>query len=202
GGGSDGDDVLLYQIPDRSSCATCHGEAPAAVLGVATRQLNGPGNYGRNRTNQIDAMDAIGLFGDTRGPKALAELPRLAGPTDKNASLEERARSYLDTHCAACHQPGGWTSPEITFDLRVETPFAETQLCGERALFPYPANTGDYRIDPGRPDNSNLLGRLSVEGVGEVGEMPPLGRSTVDPVGTALIRDWIRSLEGCPEPDQ
>jgi hypothetical protein len=40
---------------------------------------------------------------------------------------------------------------------------------------------------------------MGVEGVGEIGEMPPLGRSIADQEGIALIRAWIESMSVCPE---
>lgn len=190
--------AISYQFPDRYSCTTCHGDAPGEVIGLRTRQLNGRYDYGGVRANQLEALESIGVFA---APLAgdVDELARQPNPFGKKGTLEERARAYLDTHCASCHQPGGWTAGDINLDLRYETPLAETNLCGERSLYPYPSGTGQYRLRPGKPEESNILGRMGVEGVGEIGEMPPLGRSIADRPGIALVREWIESMSACPE---
>ena len=190
--------AISYQFPDRYSCTTCHGDAPGEVIGLRTRQLNGRYDYDGVRANQLEALESIGVF-TAPLPEDVDALPRQPNPFGKKGTLEQRARAYLDTHCASCHQPGGWTAGDINLDLRYETHLAETNLCGERSLYPYPSGTGQYRLRPGKPEESNILGRMGVEGVGEIGEMPPLGRSIADQEGIALIRAWIESMSVCPE---
>src|SRR5204862_352545 len=59
-----------------------------------------------------------------RAPAAeLASHPKLA---DESASLEARARAYLDVNCAICHHPGGPAPGSM--DMRIETPLAKTGL--------------------------------------------------------------------------
>ncbi len=48
---------------------------------------------------------------------------------------------------------------------------------------------------PGAPERSVLLARIEAEGGAR---MPPLGRTTVDTTGAALIGEWIASLQSCP----
>src|SRR5690606_20806987 len=128
---------IQYQFPDRYSCTTCHGEAPGEVIALRTPQLNGTYDYDGVRANQLEALASISVFEPEVEPIP-AEFASQPDPLDEDAGLEPRARSYLDVHCASCHQPGGWTPSEINMDLRFETPLEETFVCNELSLYPYP----------------------------------------------------------------
>lgn len=113
-------------------------------------------------------------------------------PFDETRPLAARARAYLDIHCSACHQPGGVLKGSL--DLRFATPHARTGLfapSGRRGPEGYLP-----RLRPGRPGDSEVYRRL-----GSMGNdaMPPLGRTSVDEPGLALIRAWIESLSDPPE---
>ena len=62
-------------------------------------------------------------------PEPVDVLPSLPDPFDDSASLTDRARAYLHTNCAQCHQPGGPTSVDI--DLRYTTLLSNTNACAE-----------------------------------------------------------------------
>jgi hypothetical protein len=50
-------------------------------------------------------------------------------------------------------------------------------------------------VAPTAPERSVLLARIQAEASAR---MPPLGRTTVDAGGAAVIEEWIAGLETCP----
>ena len=180
-------------FPSGNDCLSCHTAAAGFALGLETAELNHDLTYpSTGRTaNQIDTLDAIGLF-DSPQPDPVA-LPALTDPADAAAPLAERARAYLHTNCAQCHRPNGPTPSSM--DLRYPTALTDTQACDA------PPQAGDLGLGqaarivaPGDPDHSVLLERMSHR---DANAMPPLGSNLVDDDGVALIRDWIAGLRGC-----
>ena len=62
----------------------------------------------------------------------VAKLPRLVDPYDESADLDRRARSYLQTNCAHCHQFNAGGTANIA--LGFESPLAATQTVGIRPM--------------------------------------------------------------------
>jgi uncharacterized repeat protein (TIGR03806 family) len=181
-----------HYFPSRGECVRCHTAAAGGTLGLQTAQLNRTHDYDGVSDNQLRAFEHVGLFG-TCLPARPPSLPRLADPADAGASLAARARSYLHANCAHCHRPGG-TAP-TAIDLRTETSFAATGLCD---ALPQAGDLGvaDARlVRPGHPAESILWLRPAMRGSGQ---MPPLATLVADPIGSAVIEDWIASLTGCP----
>lgn len=177
---------IAYQFPDRLTCSACHfSEQP--VIGFTPDQLSYRWDYGPATENQLVALTDVGLL-EPAAPVAT----RLVDPESDEATLEERARSWLHSNCAHCHRPGGWGAG-TGMDLRIERPLAETRLCGERT--DYYGLFGPYRIEPGFPMESGLYRRLTAEGLER---MPPVGVSVIDPTGEEVIRRWITRLADCP----
>jgi mono/diheme cytochrome c family protein len=178
-----------WHYPSPAECLQCHTSAAGRTLGLTTFQLDTDNVYGGEPENQIDHLESLGAFESP--PPRLGAYPDPA-LTD-GASLEDRARAYLAVNCSICHRPGGALDD---VDLRFSTPFAGTQLCDEPIL----RGTGDIalpqiRLTPGSPDESSLAFRMHDTGSYR---MPKIGSSVVDPEGTALIDDWIRSIGTCP----
>lgn len=185
---------IFYEYPSHDGCVTCHAEVAGIVLGPRTMQLSSEVNYEGGRQNQLAALAAIGLFREPL-PRAPEDMFAMVSPADENASLELRARSYLHGNCSHCHQPGGWSSTLINIDLRYELTLEETRICGVPVQHRIHIDDGEYVIDPGNPDNSNIYGRMTGDGTSK---MPPLGRSVPDPLGSEVVRAWIESLTECP----
>jgi uncharacterized repeat protein (TIGR03806 family) len=191
----DGDqtEVVNYYFPDRDGCLMCHAGAAGRVLGPSTLQMNRPVRYEDGGQDQLVALQAIGILDSLSADPA--ELPAMVDPADREAPIEARARSYLHGNCSHCHQPGGWTNPEILMDLRYDVPFAASSTCGEPIHHVVYRDLGEVVIDPGHPERSNMLQRmLDRRGA----SMPPTGQSLTDPAGTELVRAWIAQLRACP----
>jgi uncharacterized repeat protein (TIGR03806 family) len=190
----------VWHYPSRSQCLECHTKYAGRSLGPTTAQLNGDYTYPDGTTaNQMTKLKELGIF--DAAPKDIPGLPDFTGQA---ATLEERARSYLQTNCAICHRPGGEFS---SIDMRYVTPFANTNLCGasERDAGSVPAQ----RLVPGNPTMSALSMRMHTladvqrpDGSVSTLRMPKIGSKVVDPVGTKLIDDWITALpaDTCPPP--
>ena len=184
-----------YVVPDEGQCVTCHEanmiSRKIEPLGPRARHLNRDYDYGSGRQNQLDYLATIGYLSDL--PK-LADVPHDANWRDPSASLDARARTYLDVNCAMCHNANGvanvtglslgYATPEDHHLGICKSPEAAGPATGGRL----------FDIVPGRPDESILMYRMASTRPGVM--MPEIGRSTVDREGEALIRDWILSLKG------
>lgn len=179
-----------WYYPSRSDCLTCHTPLAGGVLGVNTRQMNRAFRYPSGGTeNQLRAWNHLGLFLTNPSNADFSALPKLARADDHAASLEARARSYLDANCANCHRPGGTVAE---FDARYETPLAQQGLLNAPVLIDEGID-GARVIAPNDRWRSILFQRVSrLDGA----RMPPLAHSARDERGLALLREWIESLPG------
>jgi uncharacterized repeat protein (TIGR03806 family) len=176
-----------HHIPSRAACQSCHLSSKR-VLGPVGQQLGRNIDLKGRLAGQLELFRQAGVLEGSTGRE------RLVDPFDATASLEKRARSYLHANCAHCHRPGGWAPASLEMDLRYDTPLADTGVCDVPAGFGKIWADGDVRIDPGAPENSNLLQRMLVD---NMGRMPPIGVSVPDTRGAAVVEDWIANLEGC-----
>jgi uncharacterized repeat protein (TIGR03806 family) len=178
--------------PDEAECLQCHTVVAGVALGPETAQLNKDFTYPQTgRTaNQLHTLDAVGMFAAAIGDPAT--LPAMPDPMDAAADLGDRARAYLHTNCAQCHQPGGPTP--VNIDLRYTTALADTNACD---ALPQAGDLGINMpkiITPGNAALSVLVARTNRRDV--VG-MPPLGSTVVDAAGVALLTDWVNGLADC-----
>ncbi len=178
-----------WHFPSRAQCLQCHTEAAGVSLGPSSAQLDRTFKYQRWGTvNQLDTWDRMGLFEQPPTQPRPAPL----APPQGDATLEERARSYLHANCSNCHRPQG-TFEGI--DLRRSTPFAATGLCNVEPEKGTLDVEGARRLVPGQPEKSLLSVRMHRL---EKGRMPQIGTSVVDSAGVELVDAWIRSLTACP----
>lgn len=185
-----------WYYPSRVDCLSCHSSAAGGVLGPKTRQLNGNLLYPNNVTdNQLRSWAHIGLFDEPPSEEEIPNLDRLAALDDTSASIELRARSYLDANCASCHRPGGVNA---LWDARFDTPLSHQGLI----YGPLVNNLGDPLgrvIFPGSEAHSVLYQRILLAG-GANFQMPPLAKNLVDHDGVEVIKEWLLSLESNPAP--
>src|SRR6185437_3113656 len=131
----------MWYYPSRQDCLTCHTGNAGYVLGVKTRQLNRNLAYPSGVTdNELRTWNHLGLFDTNLDEACLENLPKLARSDDTTRSLEDRARSYLDSNCSQCHRPRGTVA---YFDARYDTPLSKQGLINGPVLI-------DQRIDHSR----------------------------------------------------
>jgi uncharacterized repeat protein (TIGR03806 family) len=172
-----------------SDCLTCHTPNAGYVLGVNTRQLNGPFTYPATgiTDNQIRTFNRLGLFSPALDETRIAGFPKLSSLTDASAPLEDRVRSYLDVNCSECHRPGGVAN----FDARFDTPAIRQNIVNAPAAVTL--GLTDARIvAPGDTTRSVLYQRLT--SLVPTVKMPPLARNRVDPRAAQIIQNWITQI--------
>jgi mono/diheme cytochrome c family protein len=176
-----------WSYPTRDQCQTCHTPAAGGVLGLRTHQLNRdlrrPGS--EPGKNQLDTWSALGMLAP---PLASAESPAAAEIDDITASLELRARSWLDVNCAGCHRPESGLANG--FDARLSTPLPEQGLVWGEALDDLGTEDA-HLIHPGRPDASIVLRRVAAMGPLS---MPRLTSAYEDRAAQALLSAWVERI--------
>jgi hypothetical protein len=191
--------MLTWSFPSRSDCLLCHNDAVGFSLGPETRQLAIDHRYPSGVTaNQIATLEHLGLF--DAPVKPLPALPDPAAGIDATgndpATLDDRAHSYMHANCAICHRPGG-NFPGV--DMRFGVGLAAMNICnleptkGSADAMPPEAAK---RLDPGHPERSVTFTRMAT--LDGTVRMPQVATGVVDPVGTRLISDWIKSIARCP----
>lgn len=194
----DGDPVpralpgLGWIYPDRGGCLGCHGEAAGVSLGPSIAQLNreiDDGNGGM--LEQIPLLMQRGVLPtDLPPPDQLDAFP---APGDTSAPLEDRARAWLHSNCAHCHQPGGGAT--TSFDLRATIPLADAGVCDVEPGYDMEI-AGARLIAPGDPVRSIVLQRVATSL--PYLRMPPGYSQVVDDEGRQLLDDWISAMSACP----
>lgn len=166
----------VWRYPSAEDCRTCHNGHGGYILGFNAQQLN--------RTNQIEFFASRNFFESPMDPH---QLPKLAPLDDPHAPLQHRARSYLESNCVQCHQPGGRSLTD--WDARHRTPLDAAHLLGSTPVFfPPPMKV----VDPRRPLNSLLLNKVSNRTPGF--QMPPLATAVVDRQFTNVLAQWIATM--------
>ncbi|OQW73074.1 MAG: hypothetical protein BVN33_11320 [Proteobacteria bacterium ST_bin13] len=185
---------FTYTVPNVNQCAGCHATDRTKTLmpiGPKARHLNRdfPGIGGD--INQLTRLTKIGYL---LGAPSPATAPRDARFTDLTASIDARARAYLDINCAHCHSA---TGPARVSGLWLDSPTMDLRKLGT-CKPPIAAGTGTgnrvYSIVPGHPEQSIMAYRLESDDPGEM--MPENGRSLTHAEGVALIKQWIAGLKG------
>lgn len=173
-----------WTFPSQAQCLNCHTAATGRVLGLNTRQLNSNHAYAASgiTDNQLRTLNHIGLFAQDIG--SASSHGTMPNPTDSSASLESRAKAYLDTNCSVCHRPQGGTP--VNMDLRYGTALSQMNIVGVAS------SGGGTRVVAGNHGASDLWLRASSTGANR---MPPLGVSATDTQGINLLRDWINSIQ-------
>jgi len=182
-----------WVFPDEAECLQCHTVAAGVALGPETSQLNRDFTYpstGRTH-NQLESLDAVAMFSSPLQGSP-STLPSMPAPGDATADIGDRARAYLHTNCAQCHQPGGPTPVDL--DLRYTTLLPNMNACD---VAPDAGAVGiamPLILAPGDASRSVLVARVDRR---DVDGMPPLGSTIVHADGVTLLTDWINALPNC-----
>ena len=190
---------FAYAVPTSNQCAGCHAinntTREIEPIGPAPRHLNRDFAYPDGAENQLAHLTAAGYLADWPGA---GNTPRAADYLDLAATLDDRARSYLDINCAHCHNAAG-PADTSGLHLRHDTPdgpnlgFCKPPIAAG-------GGTGDrpFAITPGQPDQSILLYRMEINDPGSL--MPELGRAVRHDEGLALLTEWIGAMQArCTE---
>ncbi len=175
-----------WHFASRTECLRCHNPWSGSALAFQLPQLNRDHDYGGQNASQLETFFHIGLCTPSVPQD---KRPALADPRNISADLEQRARAYLHVNCAHCHRmhAGSAVLSKMQYDL----PLDQTTMVGYRPTQGDFGIAGVHVIAPGDPYRSALLYRVSKIGTGR---MPHIGSQMVDPVGVALLEDWIASL--------
>jgi uncharacterized repeat protein (TIGR03806 family) len=186
-----GTEAQVWSFPSRSQCTTCHTNAAGGVLGVRTHQLNRELVYPRTaRTdNQLHTWSALGMLDPPLDPAQISSYLAGVRLDDVTASLERRARSWLDSNCSNCHRPQ--TANRAGFDARLTTPASHQGFVWGEVLEGLGIPDA-YLIHPGDPLASVVFQRVAA--VGPLG-MPPLAKSRADEQAVAILSEWIRRID-------
>ena len=184
-----------YIIPNSNNCANCHGEDELIPIGPKARSLNKDYAYDSGVSNQLTHWTEVGILAGV--PSDLSTINTVPLWGDTSASLDDRARGYLDINCASCHSSAAGAAN--TSGLFLEYWRAFGREVGE-CKPPIAAGDGSgglkYAIVPGNADASILHFRMNSDEP-EI-RMPESGRSVIHTEGVQLIADWIDAME--PEP--
>ncbi|MCM8532034.1 MAG: hypothetical protein NE330_12795, partial [Lentisphaeraceae bacterium] len=176
----------IWRIPGRMECMMCHNVTGGFALGFHTRQINRDTKVFGDKQNFLTALYDHGML--NKKPTSV-DLKKKYAALNSKASLEKKARTYLDVNCSSCHSRDG-TTP-VPFDLRVYTPLEKSRL------FNRPLNNmGDKSlrvISQSNPEKSVLLKRMGA--VDGFTRMPFIGSHEVDRKAIQIISEWIQSLK-------
>ena len=188
---NDKKNLINYIVPNMMQCKGCHvSNNKFLPIGPKARNINSDYNYGNEIKNQIIKWKELGYFSSIPDYN---DIPKVQRWDDPYASLDRRARSWLDINCAHCHNEYG---PANNTGL-----FLEYEQTNQKKLgfykTPVAAGRGSghlkYDIYPGQPEKSIMVYRFESKDPGIM--MPELGRTMVHQEGLQLIKEWIASLK-------
>lgn len=180
-----------WYYPSRSDCLLCHTPNAGQQLGWQTLQMNRSFdmfNTGRP-VQQIEALSRLGYFTTAPNPDR-EQLPHFpTGIGEEEIPISVRARAYLHTNCAQCHQPGGVANASI--DLRATATLPLTNTCNQNAQENLGV-PGAKILVPGNPDASTLLLRVATSD--RTARMPQLSTFIPDNAAVDVLRRWISGI--------
>lgn len=180
-----------WNFPSRDQCLQCHSSGSGWALGPRTHQLNRDLTYPSTGVtdNQLRTWNHLGLFSPSLSESQIPGYLSGSDYEDITRSLEDRARTWIDSNCSSCHRPE--TGNRAMFDARLTIPLAQQGLINGTAADDLGV-PGAKLIKPGEPEASVVFLRAATIG-GPA--MPPLAKELVDERGLELLEEWIKRIQ-------
>ena len=187
-----GKKTLEYTVPNMNQCKGCHERSGVMTpIGPSARQLNGDFKYADGVDNQLIRWKKTNLLNGL--PDDLKIIPQLPNYENPAATLDSRAKAYLDINCAHCHNRQG---PAQTSGLFLDWKTTDSTAYGFYKT-PVAAGRGSgnllFDIVPAKPQESILVYRMESLDPGVM--MPEMSRRLQHTEGVRLIKEWIKSMK-------
>ncbi|WP_299113344.1 PQQ-dependent sugar dehydrogenase [uncultured Winogradskyella sp.] len=182
-----------WHFPSNSDCINCHNHANKGGLGLKSRYLNTDYTYNETgiTANQLVTLSHLGIIDASITDSDTPNIYTNKSLQDSNASLDEKARSYLDLNCAYCHRRDN--SIRTNYDLRVYNTLEATELLTSGILTPLGIDPNEEIVFPGDASKSILYHRINSVDVSVM--MPPISKTIIDQPAVDLIEQWINQLD-------
>ncbi|WP_299123086.1 PQQ-dependent sugar dehydrogenase [uncultured Winogradskyella sp.] len=186
----------IWHFPSNSECIDCHNEANKGGLGLKSRYLNTDYDYSTHDpngqiANQLVTLSHLGILNQSITDTDTPNLISNKSLQDSNATLDDKARSYLDLNCAYCHRHDN--DNRANFDLRYFNSLEATELLTAGILSPLGIDPNEKIVYAGDASKSILHYRMN--SVDPNVMMPPLAKSIIDQPAVDLIAAWINQLD-------
>ena len=183
-------ETITWTYPSKGDCVSCHNSVSKGTLGPRTRYLNTDYTYPSTgiSANQLVTLSHLGILDQSISDSDTPDYLTYKSGDDPMATLDEKARSYMDLNCAYCHRPG--TGNRAQFDLRLINTLEETQLLTVGVLETL-GIAGEEIVKAGDASKSIVYHRMNDTGSFS---MPPLAKNQIDDKGVSLIKEWINQL--------
>lgn len=159
-----------YKIAHTNQCMNCHQGVVDVSLGF---------NYLQLSSTRIVSIQTL------RDERKLSHPPMLNDELP-GTLVQKAGLGYIQGNCAHCHNPRGGAPHNFRH-------FANNDRYTDEPLV-MAVNATSGLIVAGAPDSSRLYNRfqgLSTPLGGTSNRMPQLGSAIVDPIGQAVLNDWI-----------
>ncbi len=182
-----------WHFPSNSDCINCHNHANKGGLGLKSRYLNTDYTYDETgiTANQLVTLSHLGIINASITDSDTPNIYTNKSLQDSNASLDEKARSYLDLNCAYCHRRDN--SIRTNYDLRVYNTLEATELLTSGILTPLGIDPNEEIVFPGDASKSILFHRMNSVDVSVM--MPPISKTIIDQPAVDLVEQWINQLD-------
>lgn len=194
-------ETLNWRHHSQSECRACHIKQTGGALAFSYENLGsmdelahaGDLNHSNLSASKAEVRSQVDWFVelsilDKRAPQGW-NIQQMVAADQADATLEQRARSYLAANCAHCHCRGGGGT--VALDLLYNN------ATGAINAVDFSATQGTFGLDapkvivPGAPERSVMYYRMATSGKGH---MPKLWTRQNDEAGLKLIHEWISSM--------
>ena len=181
-----------YVVPNLNQCKNCHiSDNKITPIGITAAQLNQRYKALQEDINQLDYFKQTGILSQFSTAAEHESMP--VWNDILTASVEDRAKAYLDANCAHCHSAQGSAKNSGLYlnyhqkDQRKRGIFKPPIAAGK--------GSGDFKFDivPGHPEESIFIYRVGSNDPAI--RMPEIGRSIVHKEGLALLNQYIKELQ-------